>query len=58
MVGECLNKKFNPFCKDNLGQSAVDYAKHFEIDNGQNIQKLVIQAQNQWKKQFSEEQIA
>jgi len=38
IVGECLNRGFNPFSKDNLGQSADDYAKHFILVNGQNIQ--------------------
>ena len=37
IVGECLNRGFNPFCVDNLNQSAADYAKHFIIINGQNI---------------------
>ena len=34
LVGECLNRGFNPYAKDDLGQTPDIYAKHFEDVNG------------------------
>ena len=42
LVGECLNRGFNPYCRDDLGQSAEAYAYPFADLNGQNIADLIL----------------
>ena len=37
MVGECLNRGFNPFARDYLGRSVLDYAEPFKNVNGQDL---------------------
>ena len=44
MVGECLNQGMNPFTKDYLDQSPIEYASPFNSVNGQNIKQLIQQA--------------
>ena len=38
MVGDCLNKGFNPYCKDDLGQTPDVYAKNYSKTDGQNME--------------------
>ena len=57
IVGECLNRGFNPYAKDDLDQTPDIYAKPFEDVNGQNIAHLIIQAQQQWLLQLTREEI-
>ena len=34
LVGDCLNKGFNPYSKDDLGQTADIYAKNYSKTEG------------------------
>ena len=47
-VAECLNNNMNPFIKDALERTAVDYAKHYRDVMGHDMRTLIENAQNQW----------
>ena len=37
LVAECLNNNLNPFLKDAIGRTALDYAYHFKDEMGQEM---------------------
>eukprot|EP00353_Schmidingerella_taraikaensis_P016520 CAMPEP_0185602980 /NCGR_PEP_ID=MMETSP0436-20130131/2127_1 /TAXON_ID=626734 ORGANISM="Favella taraikaensis, Strain Fe Narragansett Bay" /NCGR_SAMPLE_ID=MMETSP0436 /ASSEMBLY_ACC=CAM_ASM_000390 /LENGTH=153 /DNA_ID=CAMNT_0028233307 /DNA_START=54 /DNA_END=515 /DNA_ORIENTATION=+ len=41
LVVLCLNEKLNPFLKDALDRSALDYARHFNNVQGHNMRELI-----------------
>ena len=55
LVAECLNSNFNPFLKDALDRTAMDYAACFRNVLGQDMRKLIQAAMDQWIAQTDEE---
>ena len=44
LIAECLNTNLNPFLKDGLDQTALDYAQAFTDTLGNDIRLLITQA--------------
>ena len=55
LVASCLNNNLNPFLKDGLERTAVDYAQSMTDEAGNSVRKLIKDAMGQWEKQTSEE---
>ena len=51
LVGHCLNAGFDPFARDNLGKSCLDYVAPFtmKVSGGQSLKDIMDQAIIQWK---------
>jgi len=50
LVAHCLKASFDPFAKDFLGQSCLDYAAPFGAPEGQkSIKDLIVFTQKQWE---------
>ena len=57
LLAECLNSNMNPFLKDGLGQTALDYAKQFpDTTFGTDMTELINDAMIQWGQQTTEEE--
>ena len=57
LLAECLNSNMNPFLKDGLGQTALDYAKQFpDTTFGTDMTELINDAMVQWGQQTTEEE--
>ena len=57
LVAECLNSNMNPFLKDGLDQTALDYAKQFpDTSFGTDMKELITDAMAQWGQQTTEEE--
>ena len=54
-MAECLNSNFNPFLRDALDRSAIDYAMHFRDVLGHDMRELISKAMEQWMRQTDEE---
>ena len=48
LVAECLNSNFNPFLKDALERTVMDYASMYRNVLGQDMRKLIQAAMDQW----------
>ena len=48
LVAECLNNNLNPFMKDAIGRTALDYSYHYRDMMGQDMQNLIQTAMDQW----------
>ena len=44
VVAKCLNNNFNPFLKDALGRTALDYASHYKDMLGEDMKDILNQA--------------
>ena len=44
VVAKCLNNNFNPFLRDALGRTALDYASHFKDMLGEDMKDIINQA--------------
>ena len=49
LVAACLNANMNPFLKDGLERTAVDYAAQFTDVLGVDVRLLITQAMDQWR---------
>ena len=54
LVAECLNNNLNPFMKDGLGRTALDYASHYRDVMGHDMRSLISTAMEQWMSQTEE----
>ena len=41
LVAKCLNERLNPFLKDALDRTALDYAQHFRDVLGHDMRQLI-----------------
>ena len=48
LVALALNNNLNPFLKDALGRTALDYSKHYRDVMGQDMHQLINAAMQQW----------
>ena len=49
LVAACLNANMNPFLKDGLERTAIDYAASFTDVLGVDVRLLITQAMDQWR---------
>ena len=57
LVALCLNERLNPFFKDALDRTALDYAYSFKNVQGHDIRLSIEIAMKQWEGQMSKEQL-
>ena len=50
LVASCLNNNLNPFLKDGLERTAIDYAQSMTDEAGNSVRKLIKDAMGQWEK--------
>ena len=55
LVAVALNANLNPFLKDGLGRSPMDYAQQYRNVKGHDMRNLISAAQNQWYEQIPNE---
>ena len=56
LVALCLNTNLNPFLRDALGRTAMDYAAPFRDVMGYDMRQLIQTAVEQWEKLTSEQE--
>ena len=56
LVALCLNSNLNPFLRDALDRSAMDYTMHFRDILGHDMRNLIQKAMEQWMRQTDEEE--
>ena len=57
LVAKCLNERLNPFLKDALGRTSLEYAQHFRDVMGHDMRQLIVTAMEQWERQLSNEEL-
>ena len=50
LVAKCLNERLNPFLKDALGRTSLEYAQHFRDVMGHDMRQLIVTAMEQWER--------
>lgn len=55
LVAECLNNNLNPFLRDALDRSPLDYSQKYTGNLGNDMRQLISVALNQWIEQTEEE---
>ena len=49
LVAACLNANLNPFLKDGLDRTALDYTSSINDGKGTDMRNLISQAMEQWE---------
>ena len=49
LVAKCLNERLNPFLRDALDRTALEYAQHFRDVLGHDMRSLIEVAMTQWR---------
>ena len=57
LLALCLNERLNPFFKDALGRTALDYSQSFRDVEGYNMKVSIDVAMKQWEDQMSPEEL-
>ena len=55
LVASALNANLNPFLKDALGRTAMEYAQQYRNVKGHDMRNLISAAQDQWYAQIPDE---